>query len=342
MKKVFKFNISWKSHKSDYNKKYCLKEAVFCLLLLLSLAPTSRAQQQPQYTQYLLNYFLLNPALAGSESFWDVKTGYRNQWTGLEGAPKTVWLSVHKPINYPVSFVKREKQRMHHGLGGFLFHDNTGTFSLTSTYISYAYHIMITPSLTASLGVSAGFEQFSMNERKFVFIQDPEDELQGKFHSNRINPNSTAGLWIYSDKFFAGLSGQNLLHSRKILASEGGGTGLPKFRSFTFAGGYRWKMNRHYSFIPSVLVKASLPAPIQIDVNLKARYKEVAWAGLSFRKEDAIAFLSGFNIRDRLTLGYSYDFIVSKLNNGTSGSHEIVIGMRLHPKGKIVCPEKYW
>jgi type IX secretion system PorP/SprF family membrane protein len=331
-----------KKNTTPYVRSVRLKSLGFFVLLFLSLASTSKAQQHPQYTQYLLNYFLINPALAGSESYWDIGVGHRNQWTSFEGAPKSGWLSIHKPINYPVPYVKREKQRKHHGLGGFLLYDEAGPFKLTRGYLSYAYHIQLNTSFIASLGVSAGFEYFTMKEKEFVFIQDPVDELQGKFFRSNLNPNSSAGLWIYSDELFVGISGQDLLYSRKRTGLEGETVAYRPVRHYNITGGYQYKINRHYSLIPSVMVKAAFPAPLQWDVNLKARFKEVAWAGLSYRKQDAIAFLSGFKVHDKFTVGYSYDFIVSQIRKGTSGSHEIVVGIRFYSKEKIVCPEKYW
>jgi type IX secretion system PorP/SprF family membrane protein len=57
-----------------------------------------RAQQQPYYTQYMLNNFILNPALAGIENYWDIKASYRNQWVGLQGGPTTLYLTVNGPL----------------------------------------------------------------------------------------------------------------------------------------------------------------------------------------------------------------------------------------------------
>src|SRR6201986_23918 len=71
------------------------------LLLLLAFtfcAGYVTAQQRPQYTQYVFNNYLLNPALSGIENYTDVKAGYRSQWTGLQGAPVTSYLTVNAPL----------------------------------------------------------------------------------------------------------------------------------------------------------------------------------------------------------------------------------------------------
>src|SRR6202035_3990251 len=75
-----------------------MKKFLYLLSVFLSCMQLLSAQQKPQYTQYVFNNYLLNPAVAGIENYTDVKAGYRSQWTGLQGAPVTSYLTIDAPI----------------------------------------------------------------------------------------------------------------------------------------------------------------------------------------------------------------------------------------------------
>src|SRR5688572_19507765 len=72
------------------------KRSLLIAVMLVSLGAV--AQQRPHYTQYILNQYILNPALTGIENYVDLKISTRDQWAGLNGAPRTSYLSVHGPI----------------------------------------------------------------------------------------------------------------------------------------------------------------------------------------------------------------------------------------------------
>src|SRR3954471_12637357 len=58
----------------------------------------AQAQQKPHYTQYILNQYILNPALTGIENYTDIKVSHRQQWAGIDGAPVTTYLTAHTPL----------------------------------------------------------------------------------------------------------------------------------------------------------------------------------------------------------------------------------------------------
>lgn len=68
-------------------------------LLILTLGNLlASGQQRPHYTQYVINPFIINPAIAGIDNYTDLKLAMRDQWVGLKGAPKTSYFSIHGPI----------------------------------------------------------------------------------------------------------------------------------------------------------------------------------------------------------------------------------------------------
>src|SRR5215211_7809312 len=120
----------------------------FAILVCVAAVQSAFAQQRPHYTQYILNNYILNPALTGIENYTDVKISGRDQWAGLQGAPRTMYLSIHAPLgkkDYKTSAtsyqVPGENPRgtsywenytaseSHHGVGLSIINDKTGAYN---------------------------------------------------------------------------------------------------------------------------------------------------------------------------------------------------------------------
>ena len=323
-----------------------MKTALLPLLALLLLAAApGRAQQQAQFSQYMNNNYLLNPGATGVEDYIDIKASYRTQWVGLEGAPKTYYLSANSSLGKWRTTNKRtlrEGTRPFHALGGFVYNDVTGPTSRTSAYLSYAYNIALTPKIRAALGVSAGLQQFSVDGQKLQFF-DPTTVAPSS--ASRVF-DGAVGLWVYSPDFYVGASSTQLL-ANKLDFSYGpdllgvGAPGNSLKRHYFVTGGVRVPLSEDWSVVPSVLVKAVRPAPLSVDLNAKLKYRDLLWAGVSWRASDAVIAMVGFSY-EQLTVGYSYDAGTSQLAGYNSGSHEILIGLRLKKKKQVVCVNKFW
>ncbi len=201
------------------------------------------SQQRPHYTQYILNNYILNPALSGIENYTDIKLSARTQWAGLEGAPKTMYFSVQAPIgksDYRTSATSfgvpggnpRGKaywddytvSAPHHGIGFFVVSDKTGNYNHLNAAVSYAYHIGLTPQISLAAGLSAGISQYSHNNAQSVFnYGDLFDNALGDAEiSQKMRPDLGAGLWLYSSKYFIGFSAQNIVPDNvKFSQTEG-------------------------------------------------------------------------------------------------------------------------
>ena len=323
-----------------------MKTALLPLLALLLLAAApGRAQQQAQFSQYMNNNYLLNPGATGVEDYIDIKASYRTQWVGLEGAPKTYYLSASSSLGKWRTTNKRtlrEGKRPFHAIGGFVYNDVTGPTSRTSAYLSYAYNIALTPKIRAALGVSAGLQQFSVDGQKLQFF-DPTTVAPSS--ASRVF-DGAVGLWVYSPDFYVGASSTQLL-ANKLDFSYGpdllgvGAPGNSLKRHYFVTGGVRVPLSEDWSVVPSVLVKAVRPAPLSVDLNAKLKYRDLLWAGVSWRASDAVIAMVGFSY-EQFTVGYSYDAGTSQLAGYNSGSHEILIGLRLKKKKQVVCVNKFW
>ena len=226
-----------------------------------------------------------------------------------------------------------------HGVGAYVFQETIGSFSWFGGYLSYSYHLMITRDIIASLGIFAGIKQFSVGGLEFV--QSPSDALGGE--SRKYVPDGNVGVWVYSDYFFAGAAVNQIFQSKLASPNPIALGDIGKFNHYFLAGGYKFEMDYELALVPSVMIKAVNLTSFQFDVNLKLRYKDIIWGGLSYRHQDAVAVLAGFTVSQRLDFGYSYDFTTSRISNPLAGSHEIIVGLRvLYHKEEILCPSQFW
>jgi type IX secretion system PorP/SprF family membrane protein len=318
-------------------KKYYLS---FLLIVISSI--TAMCQQLPQFTQYMINPFLYNPAVAGTEDYMDIRAGYRKQWTGFAGSPSTSILSAHTNIGKSLVSNNRSRHKKNgfHGVGGIIENDAIGPTNTTTITGAYSYHLTITKKIFASLGASGGIEQFSMDGAK-LNTYNPSDPAINSYTKTSL-ANINTGFWIYSDKFYAGGSLQQVLDQKLYNQASGAVTTGSTTQHYFFMAGYRIPFGYDFTLIPSICIKGVSPAPVQYDINAKVRYKNVAWAGISYRNQDAVAFMLGVIVNNTYDISYSYDYTTSAIGLYSGGSHEIMIGYRLKPKGKVICPSKFW
>jgi type IX secretion system PorP/SprF family membrane protein len=331
------------------------------------------AQQRPHYTQYVINPYIINPAITGIENYTDLKIGVRDQWVGLNGAPKTTYFTIHSPIgkgdDYATSAtsfdVPGENPRgraywrtytaaePHHGVGMSLINDQTGSYRFFSASASYAYHLGLSPTTNLSGGFSAGITKISIDKSKHDFdgSGDPSDPAAGSAFNGqltKIRPNMSVGLWLYSRDYFIGFAAQQVIPQTISFVNDNPAiTEKGKFVPHLFlTAGYRFMLNDDINAIPSLMVKyikGSSLKEFQPEVNLKLQYRDLLWLGGSYRYQDGYAGIIGLNVSNTFNLGYSYDRsnTNSQLNDFNRGTHEIVLGFLIGNKYSEKCPRCY-
>jgi len=323
-----------------------------------------QAQQKPHYTQYILNNYILNPALTGIENYWDVKVSARDQWVGLNGAPRTAYLTVQGPIDKedtkttPTSFqLPGENPRgesywenytpskPHSGIGLILLNDHTGNFNNFTANVTYAYHIGLTPNTNLAAGFGAGINQLHRDLSKTDFGDGVNaDPAQTSGNINKLKPDLNAGLWLYSRDYFVGVSAQQIIPSTISYGDNTApvtGKAIPHF--FATAG-YRFLLNDDINALPSVMVKyvQGTPTNPQFDVNMKLQYQDLLWLGVSYRLQDGYAGMVGLNVANTFNIGYSYDYTKTALNTASHGTHELIIGFLIGNRYADTCPRNVW
>ncbi|WP_242926178.1 PorP/SprF family type IX secretion system membrane protein [Pontibacter vulgaris] len=319
-----------------------MKKPLLLLLLWVSVALQASAQQRPQYSQYMVNNFLLNPAITGIEDYADIRISNRRQWVGLEGAPVTYYVTAHTPLNKGAASTRYHKALAHHGVGVIFHTDKTGPLRRSGLSGTYAYHMPLTRSINASAGVAAGVIRNSLNANELQFT-NPNDPLVGGGNINENMIDLSLGFWLYSRDFSLGIAGAQLLEDAGTFrAAEDDRAALNLQRHYFVTGSYRLSPTPKLDVIPSFMLKLADPSPAAIDANVRVLYDERFWVGASYRHKDALVGMVGVYVNPLLDISYSYDATVSNINKVSTGTHEIVVGFKLLNKRRVICPQWIW
>lgn len=269
------------------------------------------AQQSPLYTQYMFNPYIINPAFAGTNLYYQIRSSHRFQWAGLTDAPITNEIACYGP---------HSSKDM--GFGGYIYNDITGPTSRTGLMGTYAYNIAINADFRVSGGLSVGLMQYKYDKGKIDVLDagDPSDndEVEAVF-----TPDAKLGFLLYAYNMHFGISADQILHND--FKKEGFGR---LTRHFYILGGYKFFVNPHLALDPSVMMKKVIGAPFQAEISCKATMQKKFWGGLSFRSKESLSVLLGYIHNEKIEIGYSYDIGVNTMRRVHTGSHEMMIGYK--------------
>ena len=296
-----------------------MKRSVILLVLMLGLTYVVNAQQDPQYTQYMYNQAVLNPAYAGSKENLSIVALYRNQWSGFDGAPRTLTFSGHSPVGKNV------------GLGLSVISDQHGPVKENNVYADFSYTIGLGGEHKLAFGAKAGATFHDIGLVDLTLI-DENDPLFAEDVSS-TTPNIGAGLFFYSDKYYVGLSMPNMLNAVH-LDKDGRKFGTEAQHYFVTAG-YVFQLTENTKFKPSFMVKSSFDAPVSYDINANFLFFDRFELGASYRNEDSFSGLVNFAFTPNIRLGYAYDHILSDISEAARASHEVFLQFDLNFPKKV-------
>jgi type IX secretion system PorP/SprF family membrane protein len=307
---------------------------LFTILFFMALVNKVLAQQDAMFTQYMFNGLVLNPAYAGSRDALNATALYRNQWVGIEGAPKTITFSMHAPV-------RNEKI----GLGLIFSNDRLGITNTNNVGLNYAYRIKFKNKGTLSLGLQASVLQYiaDFSSIRHSFSNSVFDPAFTQ-NINRWLPNFGTGIYYYTNKFYAGVSMPNIISNK--LNGEGAvfqiGDRAQQYRHLFLTTGYVFELNKSLKLKPSILMKFVQGAPIEFDFNANLWLFDMFAVGLSYRTRDSIDALFEFQVTPQLGIGYAYDYTLTPLGKYTSGSHEIMVRYEFgFKKSRIITPRYF-
>jgi len=303
-----------------------------CLILLIFLCITSSAQELAVYNEYHLNKSLINPAIIGSEECTWYKGTDRHQWVGIEGAPQIQTLSVEASISNKKALRAVDKRT--HGIGVYLYRDKNGAYQNLGGQLSYAYHFFLSKNRGIKIGMGLAFRMYQATLNESGLKGDYDPAITGGITSV-IKPDVAAGIFIYNQKFFTGLSAARLLNSSAPGSS----------RNYFLMAGYLTGTERdNFRLLPSIVIKATEDMRKQIDLNAKLLMGVSWWLGLSYRHQldnmpgspVAIIPMIGLN-KGNFSFAYALELTPGSIQKFNYGTHEIMISYHIFRVG-YRCP----
>ncbi|MCH2042644.1 MAG: PorP/SprF family type IX secretion system membrane protein [Saprospiraceae bacterium] len=299
------------------------------------------AQQPAQYSTYMLNPYVYNPAYAGLDESLSMTGVFRKQWVSFPGTPTSVHFNAHMPIEYIRS-----------GVGFAIEYDALGAEKNINLQASYNYIIDMGESGKLSIGASGAWLQKTL-DGSILRAPDGNYEGNGIDHDDDLIPNAkmtastfsaSAGI-MYKHRLFSVGVATNNLPAPTISLEAGNVAQIRYVRNYFLMGQFNWQINRDFSLHPSLLLKADFDSKLQGEISAIFKYKDNIFGGLAFRgysntTTDALVFLVGMKITKQFTLAYAYDLSVSRLSSFNSGSHEVVLNYNLGKKIGKEIPAK--
>ena len=312
------------------------------LVLILLGTYSSSAQQDPQYTQYMYNTQVINPAYVGSREALSFGLLGRTQWVNFEGAPKTGTFTVNSPIGVLGNM----------GLGLSIVHDELGPAVESNITIDYSYTINTSDTDKLSFGLKAGLDLLDVDFTK-LNIADQGDIFENNIDS-KIQPQIGAGVYYHTDRFYTGLSVPNFLTSNhfdesqigNIINDPTGGTAgetaaAERLHYFLIAG-YVFDLSDNLKFKPATLIKLVSGAPLEWDMSANFLISEKFTIGASYRWSAALSAMAGFQISEEFFIGVGYDYQTTDIESFSSGSYEVFLRFDVFNKPERVLTPRFF
>ena len=277
------------------------------------------SQQDSQFTQYMYNTISINPAYAGTRNVLSINALHRSQWQGIIGAPKTQTLSINSPMS--------EKT----GFGLSIYRDEIGPSIESSFAIDFSYNLPLNNSnLNFSFGLKGGLHIINVDYSK-LNIENPTDS---PFQNNlkKTSPIVGAGGYLYTDKWYIGLSVPNLLSTKHFRNSSS--SKVADNSHFYLTSGYVFDITDNLKFKPATLFKITNGAPLILDLSANFLIHQTITLGASYRLNSAVSALVGSQVSKSLFVGYAYDYDTTNIGNYNSGSHEVFLRFEFFTKVK--------
>lgn len=302
------------------------------ILVLLGIS-ASNAQQDPQYTQYMYNTEVINPAYAGNREVLSFGLLYRSQWVGIDGAPQTGTFTVNSPVGENM------------GLGLAIVNDRLGPAIETSVNIDYSYSIQASENGRLSFGLKGGVDVLDVDFNK-LNLHDPSDPRFQNNIDNRLMPQIGAGVYFNTEKFYLGLSVPNFLTTKHFdessLDNRYRETIAKERMHYYLMSGYVFDLGQNLKLKPATLVKLVTGSPLQVDVSANFLLYEKVTLGAAYRWSSAVSALAGFQATDSIFIGFAYDYDTTDIRRYNDGSYEIILRFELFNRPQRVLTPRFF
>lgn len=301
------------------------------IMILLLAAETTFAQQDPMFTQYNFNTQTINPAYAGT---WD-NMGFlvlgRHQWVGLGGAPKTYTFSMQSPV-----------KARNVALGLNVVSDKVGLEKRLMVNVDYSYRLMLNEDLFLRLGLKGGVTNYMNNLTEYTgYPGDAPDPMFMGDMDVRFMPNFGIGAFLYSEDYYVGLSVPKIIQN-EFRNNYNNYSTWSELRHLFLIAGYVFDLSNDVKFKPTLLTKATMGAPVELDLTANFLLKDKIWLGAMYRTGDSYGFIAQWIFDNQLRLGYSIDFTTTRLQHYHNGTHEVMVSYELQSlRRRWITPRRF-
>lgn len=293
-----------------------MKKTILLICFVLMYGFLS-AQQDPQFTNYMYNQSIINPAYAtGTPSVLNLGTFYRTQWAGAVGAPESFSFFGHLPLN----------EKIETGISFFSDEIGEGALKESAIYADFAYVLKLSDKHNLSFGVKAGVSFLNTNFNDFRLESGPAStDPAFSENMNKTFPNIGAGVFYFSEKYYVGFSSPNFLKGKHLSETDGiQHTGSEEIHLY-MTGGYVFDLGKDFKLKPSFLARMVKGVPPMFDVSMNVRYLDRFELGASYRIDASFSGLFNVRVAPNIKIGYAYDHTTTNLGRFESGSHEVFV-----------------
>lgn len=300
---------------------YCI--VIFILTWRLS------AQQDPQYTQYMYNFNIVNPAYVGAVNGLSVGALYRMQWTQFSGAPHTATVNIGYTPTHNL------------GVGLSVINDQIGPVNETNAYTDFSYTLYLKNKHRVGLGIKAGatFHKIGISDTQITIIDAGDPFFAENITST--SPNVGFGVYMYKpNKYYISGSMPNIINA--VHLDKNGSKIGSEVQHIFAAAGYVFSISDNLKIKPHTLFKLAYKAPLSFDTNLNAFMYDMLEVGIGYRYDDSFNSMVNFLITPSLRIGYAYDRVISKLTAATQSSHELILNYHISFSKRVSRSPRYF
>ncbi|NLL29080.1 MAG: type IX secretion system membrane protein PorP/SprF [Bacteroidales bacterium] len=302
------------------------------IIVLLTFTLHSVAQQNSILNQYIFNPMSINPAYVGTKQWTNINISYSSPWINFKGAPSTQMISADGALSQSM------------GLGVQLINEKTGAQCQQGLYGSYSYIVKLNKKFNLSMGLTAGISNFAIDGTEL----NPETIDDNYIPVNRQNSlrfDPKFGLFLYSERFYAGLSITDMLGD---MIKNYNGFKIAQARHYYLTAGYVFDINQDVKIKPSFLLREDFKAQTNMDLTAHFLFKETFWFGATYRfgmniltspelgnnlkMRDAVVLMTEWNIDKSWIVGYAYTHSVTALSSWSG--HELILSYTFPAKVK--------
>ena len=292
----------------------------------------TQGQQDAQYTQYMYNTQIVNPAYAGSRETLSLGLLGRTQWVGFEGAPQTFTFTANAPVGIYNSM----------GLGLSIVHDQIGPAIESNINVDISYTVDVSRTSRLSFGMKGGLDILDVDFER-LNLADPNDPNFQITVDQKLQPQVGTGIYFTNDRFYAGVSVPNFLNTKhfdedSFQDTDVSSVAIERLHYFLIMG-HVFDLNRFLKFKPALLLKTVSGSPLQLDVSANFMFNEKFVFGTSYRWDASISAMMGFQVSRAFFAGVAYDYQSTKLEAYSNGSYEVFLRFDIFDRSdRILIP----